>query len=182
MSVREVIQWLGSHPSSLWLFLSLLPALALVLPLFHGKNRGNFAPWQYFYALITYLTCLPGMLACIVVAYSLFFSRDNLLDANALVYFGPPISMTITLMIMAKQVKFEDLPGFDRLSGLLLLMGGTFAIVLLISKMFIGVVFAGSLVQLLAIATAVFLLLKWAAHAVFRGPGEARKPRPSLFS
>lgn len=182
MTVRELIQWLGKHPSSLWLFLSLLPAAALLLPLLHGKNRGNFAPWSYGYSLITYLTCLPGMLACIVVGYSLFFSRDNLLDANALVYFGPPTSMTVTLMIMAKQIKFEELPGFDRLSGLLILMGGSFAIVLLISKLFVGVVFAGSLVQLLAIATAVFLLLKWAAQAVFRGPSEARKPRPSLFS
>lgn len=182
MSVREVIHWLGAHPSALGWFLAFLPLAALILPMFHGKNRGNDAPWKYLYSLLTYLVCLPGMLACIVVGYSLFFSRENLLDANALVYFGPPVSMTVTLMIMGKQVKFDSLPGFERLSGLLILMGGTFAIVLLISKTFVGVVFGGSVIQLLAVATAVFLLLKWAAHAVFRGPGEARKPRPSLFS
>jgi hypothetical protein len=182
MTVRELILWLGRNPTWLVGFLAALPALGLILPLFHGKHKGNLNPWRYVYSLITYLTCLPGMLAAILIGYSLFFSRENLLDANFLVYFGPPISMLATLMLLSKQVRFDALPGFDRLSGLMILIGGSCAIVLLISKLFIGIFFAGSVVQLLAVATAVFLLLKWAAHALFRGPREARKPRPSLFN
>ncbi|PIQ24217.1 hypothetical protein COW36_10375 [bacterium (Candidatus Blackallbacteria) CG17_big_fil_post_rev_8_21_14_2_50_48_46] len=181
MSLRDLIQWLGQNPTWVGASLAILPLLTLFLPIFHRKGFGSLSPWKYIYSLLTYLVCIPGMFSAVLIGYSLFFVRENLLDANALVYFAPPVIMGITLALIGKQVSFNDLPGFDRLSGLMILIGGTFLILLFINKVFIGIFFGGSVVQLLAVGTAVFLLLKWATHAVFRGPGEPRKPRPSLF-
>lgn len=182
MTLRELLTLAGRHPEYLGYYFALIPLLALLIPLLHKKGFGEFAPWKYLYSALTYLTCIPGMFSGVLVAYSLFFTRENLLDVNPLIYFAPLLSMFVTLVLIRKQVSFNDLPGFERLSGLMILIGGAFAIALFVHKMFIGIVFGGSVVQLLAIGTAVFLLLKWATHALFRGPKEARQPRPSLFS
>lgn len=182
MTLRDLIVQAGQHPQWLALYFGIIPLLALLLPLFHKKGFGEFGPWNYLYSLLTYLSCIPGLMSAVLVGYSLFFVHENLLDANPLVYFLPLVSMFATLVLIRKQVDFDKLPGFDRLSGLMILIGGAFAIALFISKVFVGIFFGGSLFQLLAIATAIFLLLKWATHAVFRGPKEAKRPRPSLFS
>ncbi|PKL79303.1 MAG: hypothetical protein CVV27_02050 [Candidatus Melainabacteria bacterium HGW-Melainabacteria-1] len=182
MTLRDLIKLADQHPEWPALFFGLMMLLTVVLPLFHKKGQGALAPWKYFYSTLTYLVCIPGMMAGVLVGYALFFTRENLLDANILVTGMPLFTMFVCLVLIGKQVSFQDLPGFDRLSGLMILIGGAFAIALLISKLFVGIFFGGSIVQLLAIGTAVFLLLKWATHTLFRGRGQARRPRPSLFS
>ncbi|HEY9844536.1 MAG TPA: hypothetical protein V6D23_28955, partial [Candidatus Obscuribacterales bacterium] len=134
MTLREVITLAGQHPEWLAIYFGVVPFLALLLPLFHKKAFGEFAPWKYVYSFLTYLTCVPGLMAAVLVGYSLFFTRENLLDANPMIYFLPLLSMFVTLVLIRKQVDFNALPGFDRLSGLMILIGGAFAIALFINK------------------------------------------------
>jgi hypothetical protein len=114
------------------------------------------------------MVAVPGMLAAVVVAYTLFFTGENLLDVNLLVYFAPLVSMLVTLALIGKNVSFADIPGFDRLSGLMVLIGVSFAIALAVHRARIWVIFGGSIELVLAIALFLFLLLKWATHMLFR--------------
>ncbi len=89
MTLRELLDLAGNQTTILLIIFIGLPVLTAVLGFLHGKGRGGQAPWNWTYALIVYVVCVPGMCAAVVAGYALFFTRENLLDVNALVYIMP---------------------------------------------------------------------------------------------
>jgi hypothetical protein len=164
VTIRDLIDFLGQHPLILLAIFAAPPLLALVLGRLLGRERAGETPWKYVFAVLVYLVCIPGMLAAVLTAYTLFFTRENLLDVNVLVYLLPLLSMAVSLMLISSAVGFERVPGFQRLSGLMLLLATTFVILLFVSKTRIWLVFAGSFLNLAVLAVAVFALLKWGVH------------------
>lgn len=180
MTTRELIQMAGGHA---WVLLaaSIVPPLAAWLcGKLHGRSNGGGAPWKYVYSALVYLVCVPGMLAAVLTGYTLFFSRENLLDVNLLVYFLPLVSMVVTLIFIRKNVSFDLVPGFERLSGLMAMMGCSFAIALAIQKTNIWIFFGGSIEKLLALAVGVFALLKWGTYMLFRSREEPKRELPKF--
>jgi len=180
MTIRDVIQWAGQHSLALLVVFFVPPALVWLAGMVHGKERGKFAPWKYLYSVLVYLVCVPGMFAGVITAYTLFFSGENLLDANLLVYFLPIVSMVTTLVLIRKNVSFDDVPGFDRLSGLMVMVACSFVIALAIQKTRIFVFFGGSIEKLFLLAAGVFALLKWGTYMLFRRRDEPKQERPPL--
>jgi len=180
MTGRDLIELAGRSPAALITLFVLLPVVAGLLGFIHVRDAGRLAPWKYVNAVLVYLACVPGIAAAVLTAYTLFFTRENLLDQNLLVFLLPIISMAATLVLIRKNVAFEDVPGFDRLSGLMVLIGVSFAVVLAISKTFIGILFGGSIFLLLAIWAALFALLKWGSYTLFRRKDEPRQPPPGF--
>jgi hypothetical protein len=154
------------------------PLVALVAGLLHDRGQGSAAPWKYVYAILVYLACVPGMFAGVLTAYTLFFSRENLLDTNPFVYFLPIVSMIVTLVLVRKSIAFEEVPGFDRLSGLMVMVGCSFAMALAIQKTRIWIVFGGSIERLFILAAGIFGLLKWGAYMLVRRRDEPKAERP----
>jgi hypothetical protein len=180
MTLRELIQAAAGHSVPLAAALLALPVLAWLAGVVHGKGRGNQTPWQYFYCALVYLACLPGTFAAVLTAYALFFRNENLLDVNLFLYVLPILSMVVTLILIRKNVDFDDVPGFDRLSGLMVLMACSFGLALAIHKTRIFVGFFGSMKSLFALAAATFALLKWGAYMLLRRKDEPSKERPTF--
>lgn len=180
MTTRDLLQLAGQHSLVLLTLFLVPPVLAWLSGLAHPRGAGGTAPWKYLYCVLVYLVCVPGMFAAVVTLYSLFFSRENLLDANLLVYFLPVVSMVATLILIRKNVAFDEVPGFDRLSGLMAMVGCSFAIALAILKTNIWIFFGGSIEKLLLLAAGVFALLKWGAYMLFRRREEPRRDRPEF--
>lgn len=181
MTLREGITWLGQHPQYLLIALLGLPLLGFLMNLIPRSQRDKgLSPW--IYSLLTHLACLPGTMAAVLLAYSLFFTHENLLDVNLLVYFGPLASMLLTLAILGRQVRFQDLPGFDRLAGLITLIAISFGLVLMIRKLFIGIFFVGSFVHLLLLGVVIYALLQWAWFSLTRRRHESRRKFSSYLN
>lgn len=178
MTARELIDLAGRHPAALAALFLLSPLAALLLGWIHGRGSGGVAPWRYLYSALVYLTCVPGVAAAVVTGYTLFFTHENLLDKNLFVYLLPVLSMAATLVLIGKNVRFEEVPGFDRLSGLMVLIAVTCVTLLAIRKTFVGIFFVGSLAQLAVVGAGLFALLKWGAHALFRRSDEPREKPP----
>ena len=178
MTTRDLIHWAGQHPVMLLAAFVAPPVLTWLAGRFHGKDQGKLAPWKYLYAVLVYLVCVPGMFAGVITAYTLFFSGENLLDSNLLVYFLPIASMIATLVLMRKNVAFDDVPGFQRLSGLMVMVGCSFVIALVIQKTRIFVFFGGSIEKLFLLAAGVFALLKWGTYTLFRRREEPKQEPP----
>jgi len=107
----------------------------------------------------------------ILLSYAIFFTQQNLLEVNATLYFLPILSMLSTLFIIShklkqSRLKLNSLPGFKRISGLLILIAIVFIIVLALYKMRILVGFFGSLQSLAIIAIALFFIIKWAIKRI----------------
>ena len=180
MTTREFIQAADSHPLLLITAFVLPPLLAVACGWIHGKNRGAVTPWKYVYSVLVYATCVPGLFAAVLTAYALFFTKENLLDASLLVYFLPVVSMIVTLVRVRANVSFDAVPGFDRLSGLMTMIGLSFGIALFIDKTRIWVWFGGSVGTLFLLAAAVFALMKWGCYMLFRTRDEPPRQMPGL--
>jgi hypothetical protein len=182
MTIREAIQWVGQY--SLWLAIGLVvpPALAFLSRFLHGVDNGGKAPWKYVYSVLVYWVCFPGMLSSVLTGYSLFFEKADLLDVSVVVYILPIVSMVATLILVRKNVSFEDVPGFDRISGLLTMIGVTFVLTLAIYKTRILLGFFGSLPMLIALVAGLFGLLKWGTYMLFRKKDEPKSEPPTFPS
>ena len=180
MTLRDLMQAAGNHPTPVVSTLVALPVLAWLAGVCHRKGEGRNAPWKYAYSVLVYLACIPGTFAAVLTAYAMFFRNESLLDANLFIYFLPILSMIATLVAIRKRVSFEDVPGFDRLSGLMVLLACSFGIALALHKTRIFVGFFGSIEMLFVLAAGIFALLKWGAYMLFRGGDEPAKPRPKF--
>jgi hypothetical protein len=180
MTTRELVQFADHQPVVLAGAFVVVPVLAWLCGRLHQPGQGGQSPYKYVYAVLVYLTCLPGMFAGVLTAYALFFTKENLMDVSLLVYILPMVSMVVTLVLIHKQVDFEAVPGFDRLSGLMAMLGCSFAIALAVAKTRIFLFFGGSIEWLLALALGVFALLKWGTYTLFRNRDEPKKDAPKL--
>lgn len=171
MTLRELIGAVGEHPLILVALFALAPVAAWVVGRLHVRGRGAMKPWKYLYSALVYLACVPGMLAAVLTAYTLFFTRESLLDVDALVFFLPIISMVVTLVVISGSVHFEQVPGFDRLSGLMITLAISFGIGLAISKTRIWLFFGAPMWTLLVVALVVFVGLRSSTRMAARGRG-----------
>ncbi len=167
MTLRHLIDTVGHHPLVLLALFAALPAAAWITGRLHRRGQGGEPPWRYAYAVLVYLACVPGILAAVVAGYLLFFTGESLLDVNLLVFLVPPAAMIATLLVMRRATDFDDVPGFDRLTGLMVMIGVSFAFALGVHKTRIWLSFGFPILSLLAVAAVAFLLLTWASHRVF---------------
>lgn len=161
MTIQALIADLERIPP-LYLLIAFLspPLITWLFSLTHGQNAAMRSPLKYLYSGLVYLVCVPGILAGVLVAYSVFFIRQNLLTVNVFVYFLPILAMIATLIIIGRKVSWHRLPGVDRLSAFITILIITFGATLAIQKTRIWIFFGGSVKLLILIAIVCFVLLK----------------------
>ena len=126
------------------------------------QQDGARNPYGAIYCVLIYLVSVPGALAAVLTGYGLFFLRADLRNVPIALYFLPITSMLATWALMRRQVDLDDVPGFGRLSALLLLMAVCFAVAFVLNRLFFGVLFFGSFWGLLAVAALAFALFRLA--------------------
>lgn len=171
MSIIDLVNLVGEYPIHLLVIFILIPLFSFIYGRLYTGGRGSYSPHKYVYSILVYLSCIPGAFSFVLTAYTLFFLRANLLAVNFLVYFLPIVSMVVTVVIIGKNVDLDDLPGFDRITGLFVLLILTFVLALLVQRMRVWVLFHGSFAAFVITVIVLFLLLKWAARRLFRGKG-----------
>ncbi len=169
MTLQELIDNAGRYAEIVMFVFSAPPALALLLLPFRKRAVAPRPPLSYLYSVLIYFTCVPGVFAAVLTAYAVFFTRSSLLEVSLLVYLLPTASMIATLILLARSVRFDDIPGFDHLSGLIILIGLSFLVVLIISKTRIWLLFGGSIWLFFGLAVVVFFALKLAARKTLHG-------------
>ena len=180
MTARELINAMGEHSWVLVIAFGLPTLLVLLMMIFHKKEGVAKGRWKYIYSVLVYLVCAPGILAAVLTCYTMFFTKESMLDVNMLVYLLPLFSMGATLALIWRLVGYENVPGFKRLSGLMTTIGMAFVIVLIISKTRIWLFFGGSIFLFFALAAGIFGLLKWGAYTAFRSKDQPHKKPPTL--
>ena len=181
MTVQELLEHAGRYP---WILAGVFvsaPILTWAAGRLHDRERGGATPWNYLYAALVYVTCVPGVFAAVVTGYTLFFTSASLLEVNALVYLLPVVSMVATLILVGRNVDFDAVPGFHRLSGLMTLIAVSFALALAISKTRLWIVFGGSIFLLFGLAAVAFVFMKWGARALFRRRNEPKERSPGFM-
>ncbi len=164
---------LAPHRHEIMGFLVALPILGPLVGRALKAWRPRVGAWwlSAVVHMAVFLLVPTGM----VVAYLAFVTQTDLFrQVDALLAFGPILAGFATLVLVPHVMPLDDIPGFDRLFGLMVLVGVAFSAVALLVKtrIFAGFVFFGGLKDLLVMAFCVYLLVRW-AWGLVSGPSRA---------
>lgn len=133
MTLREFFDYLGAHPFVMLAYFLGIPFTALLAGVM-GRGEGNQSPWKYLYSVLIYLACVPGIFAVALSAYFFLFERGSIMNANVFIQILPILSMVFTLAIIRRNATFELIPGFGKLSNLMLMIGSVFILMYLLDR------------------------------------------------
>ncbi len=168
MTINQLIAEFQQYDIHYAIYLGLLPAIALIYSFMHNEESGSNAPHNYVYTTLVHLTTFAGVTGIILTCYTLFILQSNLLDVSFVIYFLPVISMILTVYFVSRIVTLGELPGINRLSGLLLILGVTFILTLIVLKTRIFIFFGGSVKAFGFILLVLFALIKWGSYKLLR--------------
>jgi hypothetical protein len=160
MTLQDFFRLLGQNPNYVLLFFSLIPITALLANIL-GKGEGNQSPWKYLYAVLIYLVCIPGIFAFMLNVYLFLFERRSVLESDILAQILPIFSMIATLLLIRQNAEFTYIPGFGKLSGLVMMILATFAFMWFLDRTRIYVFTYLPFWQVILIFAALFLLIRW---------------------
>ena len=137
MTLQELFDYFSANPAALLLFFLGIPLTALLANVM-GRGEGHLSPWKYLYSVLVFLACVPGIFAAALAAYLFLFERGNsIFNANLLTQVLPIVSMIATLAIVRRNAPFEHIPGFGKLSSLMLMIGAVFILMYFLSRLHI---------------------------------------------
>ncbi len=127
MTLEELFDYLSENPKYLFLYFLMLPVAALVAG-WLDKDRGHYNPWSFIYAVLIYASCIPGIFSVALNVYLFLFERHSIMQTNLYTQVLPWLSMLATLLIIRRNVDLDYIPGFDRLSGLIMILAAVMAV------------------------------------------------------
>ncbi len=72
--------------------------------------------------VIIYAVMIPGIFALFFNIYLFLFEKHSILNFDIFVQILPIVSMIITLLVIRRYVSFDKIPGFDKISGLIMVI------------------------------------------------------------
>lgn len=136
MTLGQFLNMLSENPSIPIFFFIALPLTAFLASIF-GKDEGHISPWKYMYTTLVYLACIPGIFAVTLCVYMFLFERQSVLDINIYTQILPIICMGVTLWLIKKNVEFDEIPGFGKIPGLIMIITALITLMWISEKMHI---------------------------------------------
>ncbi len=134
MTLKEALDSLTANPIYVLIYLGIIPVMAFVAGII-SREKGQEAPWTYLYSTLIYFICVPGIFSITVSIYQFLFERRSIWDADVFVQVLPIISMVVTLLIIRRNVNLDYIPGFDKLSGLVMVIAATLTIMWFVDRL-----------------------------------------------
>lgn len=121
MTLGELFQVLNQNPEIVVFYFLVLPLTAL-LAWQLGKGQGHESPWKYLYSFIIYAAAIPAIFAVTLTIYYFLFEHRSILDTDLFTQVEPLISFALTIFLVRKNVNMDNIPGFDKLGGLVIII------------------------------------------------------------
>ena len=127
MTLQELFDTIGNNPSWIMIYFCLIPITALIAG-FLGKGEGNLTPWRELYSVLIYMVCIPGIFAITLSIYFFLFERRSILDTDVYNQIIPVVSMLVTLFLIRNNASMDRIPGFGKISGLIMVIFASLAL------------------------------------------------------
>jgi hypothetical protein len=135
MTLRELFDYLSANPLSVAAYFMLL-LITAILAGFMGKGEGHLSPWKYLYSAIVYLVCVPGIFATALAVYLFLFEQGgSIFNVNLLTQVLPVAAMIVTLNVVRRNVEFGYIPGFGRLTDLIMTIVTMFVLMYFLNRL-----------------------------------------------
>lgn len=135
MTLRELFDYLNANPLAVVAYFLLLLFTAILAGMM-GKGEGHQSPWKYLYSAIIYLVCVPGVFAAALAVYLFLFEQGgSVFNVNLLTQVLPVVAMLVTLNVIRRNVMFGDIPGFGRITDLIMTIVVVFVLMYLLNRL-----------------------------------------------
>lgn len=136
MTLQQFFDALSANPAIVLFYFIALPLTAFLCGVF-GKGEGHISPWKYVYCILLYMAAVPGIFAIFLNVYLFLFERQPVLQMNIYTQILPIIAMVTTFLIIRRNVDLSLIPGFDRISGLVMIVTAVIGAMWLLDRMHI---------------------------------------------
>ncbi|MBL7829447.1 MAG: hypothetical protein JNK41_00355 [Saprospiraceae bacterium] len=167
MTLRDGFNFAQTNPAWFVFFFVILPIIALLVG-WISKDMGNESPWKEVYGCLIYLVCVPGIFAITLNIYLFLFERQSVFDANLVLQVLPIISMIVTLQIIKYHVNLDLIPGFKKLSGLVMIIFFTICIMWFIDRTHIYAIAFLSFPAVIGIFVVLFLVVRYGWYLLMK--------------
>lgn len=133
MTLGEFLNMLSGQPLITTFYFTALP-LSAALALMLNQGKGHLNPWKYFYTFIVFAVCIPGIFSITLSIYQFLFGHRDIMQANLYTQIMPPVSMFLTLFLVNRSVDFRQVPGFHKLSSLIIVLISVFTLMWIIDR------------------------------------------------
>lgn len=159
MTLGDFFRICTDNPSVLIFYFVAVPLTAALAGIF-GRREGHLSPWKYLYTVLVYLSCVPGIFSITLSVYQFLFERQSIYDTNMYTQVLPVISMIMTLWLIKSNVALSDVPGFGRLSWLLVIIAIVLAIMWVVDRTYFLSITLVPFTYIIVILIAIFVLLR----------------------
>ena len=166
MTLQELFNLIAASPAYVIFYFAIIPFAALLAGLL-SKSEGHIAPWNILYSVLIYAVCIPGIFAVTLSVYFFLFERKSILQTDLYTQVLPIVSMVATLLIIRKNVDFDYIPGFDKISGLITMIAATLGIMWFIDRTHIYAITYLRFEVVLLIFFALLLLIRFGWSKLF---------------
>lgn len=159
MTLKDFFDILSANPTIIIFYFTAVPLTALLACMF-SKDEGHYPPWRELFSTLLYLAAVPGIFAILLTLYTFMFERSSIMDMNIFTQILPVISMLITIFIIKRHVDLDQLPGFDRLSGLIWMVLAILLLLWLLDRTHIFAIMFLPFPMVLAIVVALLVVAR----------------------
>ena len=121
MTLGDFFELMTLNPSVIIFFFLAVPLTALLAGIF-GRREGHLSPWKYLYTILIYFAAIPGIFAITLNVYLFLFERISVFSADIYTQILPILSMVLTFYLIRRNVSLDRIPGFDKISGLIMIV------------------------------------------------------------
>jgi hypothetical protein len=167
MTLGDLIQKASDNPT-LPFIVFILPPLTAGLALILGRGEGNLSPWKWLYSVVAYMTCVPGVLAVTLGVYHFIFERASINEIEINTQILPIVSMFLTLYLIKKNISFDEIPAFDKISSMISIIGMAVVLMFLIDRTHIYAFTYVPIQTLLLIFLGLILGIRYLSKSMFK--------------
>ena len=167
MTLGDLIKFWGENPYYPVFYFFALP-LAAFLAYKLGKGEGHLSPWCNFYTGLIYLSVIPGIFSLLLNFYHVLFEKTSVYDINLLTQVLPIASMILTLYLIKKNVEFDQIPGFGKITGFVSMMAGIMVLFFFINKTRLLVFSYLPFIWIIVLLIVVFLIVRYGTKMIFK--------------
>ncbi len=166
MTLGDLFGLINEHPEIVLFYYLAIPLSAFLTYLL-GRHAGHLSPWKYLYSAMVYLSVIPALFAITLTVYFFLFESQSILDMDLIIQVVPVLSMILTLWLIRLNVDFDLIPGFKKLSGLIIVIFIVLAFMFLIDRFrFIAFTYM-PFSTVLIILVVMIIVFKWGWERVF---------------
>jgi hypothetical protein len=161
LTLLDFYQFIDTKPLWVMTYFIGLPIGALLIGFISKQNAVN-SQWRYVFSGLIYLVSIPGVFSITLLVYQFFFERKSIMDINLVTQLTPIISMICTFYIIKRFVNLNNIPGFNRLGNLVVIIAASIFLLWILEKTRIMIFSFMPLQYLLILFVGILIVIRFA--------------------